>query len=258
MELKTIIITQARTGSSRLPGKVLLKAGNKTFLQIHAERLQKVRNADEVIIATTIHDDDLRIVEEATKLKIKCTRGSEQDVLSRFYETAKNAAADIVVRVTSDCPFADPELIGDMISYFKSHAYDYVSNTFEYTYPDGIDVEVMSFAALEKAFTEATLQSDKEHVTPFIRKKSDVANGDIFKAFNYVHPLPLTGITRLTLDEPADLNVLTRLIEILGTERPWHHYHEYLINNPNLNKLNNYIPSNEGYNKSLKQDETHN
>ena len=257
MELKTVIITQARTGSSRLPGKVLLKACNKTFLQIHAERLQKVLNADEIVIATTLNDEDVKIVEEAAKLNIKSTRGSEQDVLSRFYETAKYYAADIVVRVTSDCPFADPSLISDMIDYFKSHSYDYVSNTFEYTYPDGLDVEVMSFVALEKAFKEALLQSDREHVTPFIRKKSDVENGNIFKAFSYKNTVPLTEISRLTLDEPADLEVLTILVEILGTERPWQRYHEYLISNPILSKLNNFIPSNEGYDKSLKQDETH-
>lgn len=258
MELKTVIITQARTGSSRLPNKVLLKAGNKTFLQIHAERLKKVTNADEVIIATTINDEDIRIVQEAEKLQTKCTRGSEQDVLARFYETAKNSGADIVVRVTSDCPFTDPALISEMISYFQTHNYDYVSNTFEYTYPDGIDVEVMSFAALKIAFNEASLLSDREHVTPFIRKNSNVLNGDLFKAYSYKNAVPLLQNSRLTLDEVADLDVLTALIEKLGTDKPWQHYHEYLVKNPTLSKLNNFIPTNEGYNRSLKQDETHN
>ena len=258
MELKTVIITQARTGSSRLPGKVLLKAAGKTFLQIHVERLQRVMNADEIIIATSINENDIRIVEEASRLGIKCSRGSEDDVLARFYAASKNTNAEIIIRVTADCPFTDPVLIENMIKYFKEHDYDYITNTFEYTYPDGIDVEIMSFSALEKAFNEAGLKSDREHVTPFIRKNSDKKNGTIFKAFSYLNPYLLNELSRLTLDEPADLKVLTTLIELLGIERPWQDYHQYLINNPILNKQNNYIPTNEGYDKSLKQDETNN
>lgn len=258
MELKTVIITQARTGSSRLPGKVLLRAGGKSFLQIHAERLKKVTVADEVIVATSVNENDNRIQEEAERLGVRCSRGSEQDVLERYYEAAKNANADVIVRVTSDCPFADPEVITSMIRFFKNHNYDYVTNTFKYTYPDGIDVEIMSFYALTKAVKEAKLKSDREHVTPFIRKNSDIEGGILFKAFNYVNPQPLKGISRLTLDEPADLKVLTVLVEKLGIEKPWLDYHEYLINTPELNKLNNYISINEGYDKSLKQNGTHN
>lgn len=256
MALKTVIITQARIGSTRLPGKVLLKVAGKTFLQIHAERLQKVPNANELIIATSINEEDTRIVDEAKRLGITSFRGSEQDVLSRYYQAAKSVQADIIVRVTSDCPFIDSELIEHMINYFKAHKFDYISNTFEYTYPDGIDIEVMSFIALEKAFKEAKLNSDREHVTPFIQSNSDKKNGTIFKAFNYLNPQPLMELTRLTLDEPADLEVITTLINDLGTDRSWQEYHHHLINNPMLNRLNNSIPINEGYAKSLKNDET--
>lgn len=258
MELKTVIITQARTGSQRLPDKVLIKVAGKTFLQIHTERLQKVKNADEIIIATSVNENDIRIVKEAERLGINCCRGSEQDVLARFYAASKNTNADIIVRVTADCPFIDPLLIEDMIDYFKEHNFDFITNTFEYTYPDGIDVEIMSFFALEKAYYEASAKSDREHVTPYIRKNSNLKNGDMFKAFNYLNPLPTIELCRLTLDEPADLQVLSTLIDVLGFEKHWQEYNQYLINNPILNKLNKNIPTNEGYDKSLKQDEIYN
>lgn len=256
--MKTVIITQARIGSSRLPGKVLLRAAGKTFLQIHAERVSRTRLADEVIIATSVNEKDDLIAGEAAKLNIKCYRGSEEDVLERYYKAAKKANADIVVRVTSDCPFADPELMDEMILFFLENDYDYIANILEYTYPDGIDIEIMTFTSLEKAFNNAKLTSEREHVTPYIRKNSDLCGGNLFKAYNFANPQRLQEITRLTLDEPADLQVLTQLIETLGTERPWQVYYDHLLKNPQLNKLNNYISPNEGYDKSVKQDGTHN
>jgi len=258
LELKTVIITQARTGSSRLPEKVLLQAVGKTFLQIHAERLCRSKQTNEVIIATTVNANDIKIVNEAARLGIKCSRGSEDDVLSRYYHAAKEAGADIVVRVTSDCPFADPALIDELIVFFKNHQFDYVANVFVYTYPDGLDVEVMSYAALEYAYQHAVLKSEREHVTPYIRNQSDMEGGKTFKAYNYANAEKLTTLTRLTLDEPADLEVLSFLAETLGTERPWKDYYNYLENNPHINKINNYISANEGYEKSLQQDASNN
>lgn len=253
---KIVIITQARTGSSRLPGKVLLKAAGKTFLQIHAERLMKITTPHQFIIATTTKENDIKIVEEASRLGIAYSRGSEQDVLERYYQAAKSAGADIVVRVTSDCPFADPVVVDSMLRFFLDHQYDYVSNTFEYTYPDGLDTEIMTFAALEKAYLEAVLPSEREHVTPFIRTHADLLGGTIFKAHNFINPEKPEGITRLTLDEPQDLEVFTQLIEALGPELPWQAYHEYLIKHPGLNEVNSFISSNKGYAKSIKQDDT--
>ncbi len=254
MELKTVIITQARFGSSRLPGKVMLKASGKSFLEIHTSRIKQSVLANEVIIATSLNDADNVIADEAKLLHIKCSRGSEQDVLARYFYAAKDSGADIIVRVTSDCPFADPVLIDEMLQHFFDGKYDYLSNTFEYSFPDGIDVEIMSFTALEKAFYEADLPSEREHVTPYIRKNSDLEGGNLFKAFNFRNPVTLPEITRLTLDEPADQQVLTLLVEKLGTGKPWRAYHDYLIEHPEIKQLNSYISINEGYDKSLKQD----
>lgn len=254
--MKTVIITQARSGSSRLPGKVLLKAAGKTFLEIHTERLKKSVLCDEIIIATTESESDQVIADEAARLQVKCSRGSELDVLARYYKAAKESGADIIVRVTSDCPFVDPALVDEMLQLFYVSTFDYISNTLAYSYPDGIDVEIMSISALEAAFNQATLSSEREHVTPYIRKHSDQEGGTLFKAYNFINPFPLEEITRLTLDEPADLQLLTHLIEELGTGKPWRFYHDYLMEHPEIKQINSYISMNEGYHKSLKQDGT--
>lgn len=258
MELKPVIITQARTGSTRLPGKVLQKVAGKTFLQIHAERIRKSKLCKEVIIATSVNVNDERIAQVAESLGFTCSRGSENDVLSRYYHAAKDSGADIVIRVTSDCPFADPELIDEMLQFFMDNNYDYVSNTYKYTYPDGIDVEIMSFKALEIAYNDATLTSEREHVTPFIRTNSDIEGGKLFRGFNFTNRDALEVTTRMTLDEPADQQLLTILIEKLGTDKSWKKYYEYLLENPEINKINNFISINEGYEKSVKQDAANN
>ncbi|RYF88961.1 MAG: hypothetical protein EOO03_07150 [Chitinophagaceae bacterium] len=211
---------------------------------------------DEIIIATSENISDDVIAAEAARLKVRCSRGSEMDVLARYHKAAKESGADVIVRVTSDCPFVDPTLIDEMLRLFHASAYDYVSNTLTYTYPDGIDVEIFTMAALEQAFSRAALPSEREHVTPYIRKHSDQQGENVFKAFNFCNPEPIQEITRLTLDEPADLQLLTQLVEQLGTGEPWRTYHDHLMEHPEIKQINAYISLNEGYHKSLKQDGT--
>lgn len=195
---------QARIGSSRLPGKVLKKISGKTVLEHDIDRLKRVNNIDEIVIATTVKEGDSKIVDEANKLGVKFFRGSEDDVLSRYYFAAKENNADVVVRVTSDCPLLDSEVTEEIIKYYLDNytKYDYVSNTLDRTYPRGLDTEVFSFKALEKAYNEAKEKFQREHVTPFIWDK----NGD-FSTFQFKKYEDNSNL-RLTLDTDEDLELI--------------------------------------------------
>ncbi len=168
--MKTVIIDQARMTSTRLPGKVMKEILGKPLLEYQIERLRRVDEADEVVIATTTNNSDQPIVELCEDLGVAYYCGSEEDVLSRYYEAAVNFAADTVVRVTSDCPLIDPAVVDKVIKYYKNKRdnYDYVSNTLQRTYPRGMDTEVFPFKALEEAFLNAGEQPEREHVTPYI------------------------------------------------------------------------------------------
>lgn len=171
--MKTVIIVQARMTSTRLPGKVLKKVLDKSLLEYLIERLRRVKLADKIVIATTINDTDQPIVELCERLSVPYFRGSEEDVLSRYYEAALSYKADVIVRVTSDCPIIDPQVIDKVILFYLEHhtKYDYVSNCLERTYPRGMDTEVFSFKVLNDAYKEAATQSEREHVTPFIYRQ---------------------------------------------------------------------------------------
>ena len=252
MEIKTIIVTQARIGSTRLPGKVLKEVDGKTLLQIHLERLNKCKKADDVIVATTVNDVDAEIYNKALEWGYKSFRGSELNVLERFYEAVKNHKPDWIVRVTSDCPLLDPKLVDDVITYAQNHDYDYVSNGLIEHFPDGQDVEVFKFSALELALKNAKLTSELEHVTPYIINNSDVRGGKIFSGKNYDCEKDYSHI-RMTVDEPRDFDLMEYLIQKLGTEKTWLEYTNYMIEN-DLTKMNDQIIRNEGLLKSLKKD----
>jgi spore coat polysaccharide biosynthesis protein SpsF len=214
--MKTVIIVQARMTSTRLPGKVLKAVLGKPLLEYQWERLRKVSQVDEIIIATTTNDTDRPIVEFCETRGIACFRGSEQDVLSRYYEAATKAQADVVVRVTSDCPMIDPEIVETAISEFLSYgdACDYLSNTVKRSYPRGLDVEVMSFVALEAAGHAARKQGDREHVTSYI-----YTHPAIFQVRQLVGEEDLTE-HRWTVDEPADLELISMMLEALYPVTP--------------------------------------
>ena len=158
--MKVVCIMQARVGSSRLPGKVLKDICGKTVLEHDINRLKLVPNIDEIVIATTVQKQDDKIVDEANRLGVKYFRGSEEDVLSRYYFAAKENNADIVIRVTSDCPCLDYNIINDMVNIFieKNHKIDYMNNTLDRTYPRGYDVEIFSYNVLENAFKNAKIE----------------------------------------------------------------------------------------------------
>lgn len=252
MEIKTILITQARIGSTRLPGKVLKEVAGKSLLQIHLDRLQKCSRISEIIVATTTKVEDSIIYDKAIEWGLSASRGSESDVLDRFYQAVKDKKADWIVRVTSDCPLIDAELVDKVIAFAQENEVDYCSNGFIENYPDGQDVEVFKFSALETAWENAKLLSEREHVTPYIRNNSNYKGGDLFTAINYPCEFDFSKI-RITVDEIRDYELIVLLINKLGTEKSWIEYTNYIIEN-NLTKVNDQIIRNEGLLKSLKND----
>ena len=215
-KMKTVIIVQARMTSTRLPGKILKKVLGKSLLEYQIERLGQVKLADEVVIATTINETDEPIVQLCNNLSTPYFRGSQEDVLSRYYETAKAHQADLIVRVTSDCPLIDPQVIDRVIKFYIDHQteYDYVSNSLERTYPRGMDTEVFSFNALQEAFLGATALPDREHVTPFIhRQPQRYSLASVNYSDNQSHH-------RWTVDTPEDFELIKRILEAIYPNLP--------------------------------------
>lgn len=209
--MRTVIIAQARMTSSRLPGKVMKTVLGKPLLAYFIERLQRATLADQVIIATTTNETDEPIVELCRSLSVGFTRGSENDVLQRYFDASVVTCADTVVRVTSDCPLIDPALIDDAIALFRQRAgqTDYVSNSLTITYPRGMDVEVFSFRALAEAHAKATQNVEREHVTPFLYQ-----HPEMFRIEEIQSPHDLSR-HRWTVDTPEDLELITRILEAL-------------------------------------------
>lgn len=244
----TVIITQARTGSSRFPGKVLTKTtSGKTLLDLHLHRLLKCKNVTEIVVATTINEVDDKIVHGLNHNNILIFRGSEQNVLERYYFAAMGIKADIIVRVTSDCPLIDPILVDEVIKEFSNKNVDYISNTQNETYPDGQDIEVFSFKALEKCYFNATLKYHQEHVTPFIKENPKMFKIACFDSkINYNH-------IRMTVDVEDDLKVIDQLIDDLGEDASWTEYKDSYLRKE-LSKINGTQIRNEGLIKSIQNE----
>ena len=173
-------------------------------------------------------------------------------MLDRFYKTVKDKKADWIVRVTSDCPLIDPELVDKVIDFVQTNNKDYGSNTLIENFPDGQDIEVIKFSALEIAWRNAKLSSEREHVTPFIRNNSDFKGGHLFSAINYPCDFDFSKI-RMTVDESKDFELIKKLINDLGIDKTWLEYTNHIIQN-NLTEINDSIIRNEGLLKSLKND----
>lgn len=253
--MKVLAITQARYGSTRLPAKILKEVNGITLLEYHLKRLLKSSKIDKLKIATTGEDGSKFIVEIADKLGIGYHKGSVDDVLSRFYDTAKDENPEYVVRLTSDCPLIDPEVVDQLIEFAINSDYDYVSTDAE-SFPDGLDVEVFKFSALERAYKEANLKSEREHVTPYIWKNGTACGGTLFKSFKFKNPAGDYNANdhRITLDEPEDFEVIKNLIEVLGPDRPWLDYINFLVSHKDIYEINSRFGNNEGYAKSVKND----
>lgn len=204
------IIIQARMGSTRLPGKVMLELEGEPVLWHIFNRLKYCQGADEVILATTTQEKDGLLAELAKKNRIKIFRGSEDDVLSRYYYAASENKLDVVIRVTADCPLIDPQIIDEMTrGFLDKPGTDFLANTIKRTFPRGLDVEILSFAALQKAFSEAKGSYAKEHVTPYIYE-----NKGLFNIRNFENSKDLSGL-RWTLDEEKDFEFIKEIYKRL-------------------------------------------
>ncbi len=210
MEAKIGFIVQARMGSTRLPGKSLMKIGDKEMLLFLIERLEMVKHEKEIVLATTTSDLDDYLVKFATQKGLAVFRGSENNVLERFFLCAKKFSFDIIVRITADDPFKDPNVIEKALNIFLENEFEYVSNTIQPTYPEGIDIEIFSFEALEKSFNESTKDYEKQHVTPFI-----LDNDTLFKSFNFKNEKDYSQF-RLTCDYQEDLDFLNKIYSHLN------------------------------------------
>jgi spore coat polysaccharide biosynthesis protein SpsF len=235
--MRVVAIIQARMGSTRLPSKVLKDLGGDTVLARVVSRVHRCRFVDEVVVATSKDPADDIILKECQRLGTRVFRGSEQDVLDRYYGAAREAQAEVVVRITSDCPLIDPGVSDKTIQAFLDAWPDYASNVLERTYPRGLDTEVMTFAAIESAWRDAREPYQREHVTPFL----------------YQHPerfrlLSVKGDHdysqyRWTLDAPEDLEFL-RAVYARSVDRQdlsWQDVLSMVEREPELAEINRHI-----------------
>ena len=206
MLIKVLAIVQARMSSKRLPGKVLKKINGISLIEILFHRLSKSSQIDKIILATSTNEENNTLSEQIKNIGFDVFRGSEKDVLCRFYQAAKQYNPQTIVRITGDCPIIDPDLVDEVIDFFyQDPVHDYVSNVCPPTFPDGLDVEVFSMNSLEKAHKNATSHMDREHVTPFIRSNQD------FTCKNYYHFEDLSD-NRWTVDDINDLKVVKNIL----------------------------------------------
>ncbi len=246
-------IIQARMGSTRLPGKTLADVYGRPMLARLVARAQRVPGVERVLIATTEKPADAALVRFAADQGLPAYAGSEDDVLDRFYQAACRHGVSVVVRVTPDCPLLDPAVAGQVLARFldAGGALDYVSNTQPPTFPDGLDTEVFSFAALEHAWRVATKWSDREHVTPYVWNPANR-----FRLANVTHDPDLSA-RRWTVDTEQDLQFVRAVYERLGNAAETAGMHEILDllqRHPELEAINRGPARNEGYAKSVRAD----
>jgi len=236
--MRIVAIIQARMGSTRLPGKTLQDLAGKTVLMRVVERVRRMQRIDDLAIATTVNDQDDLIEKTCQENGVLAFRGNEEDVLDRYYRAACFFHADTIVRITADCPLIDPELSDHVIQQFLERKPDYASNVMLRTYPRGLDTEVMSLLALERAWQKATDAYQRAHVTPYI----------------YQHPesfvlLSVTGEEdqsrhRWTLDTPEDMQFLRMLYAKLPSSNGfgWREVLKILDREPELVNINQHVP----------------
>lgn len=246
-----LAILQARLSSRRLSQKVLKSILGKPMLLRQVERLKRSKRIDRLIVATSTESSDDDIEKLCSENNIACHRGKLDDVLDRYYQAAKPLNPKYIVRLTADCPLADPDVIDDVISFYMNGNFDYASNTLEPTFPDGLDIEILKYSSLEQTWKEAILPSEREHVTPFIYK-----NPQRFILGNFEHSSDLSHL-RWTVDEPEDFEFVTLIYEALYHQNSAFSMFDILDlleKKPELSRINNMYARNEGYQKSLDDD----
>ncbi len=215
--MRTLAVIQARMGSTRLPGKVMKRLANHPALFWCYTRVKNARTVDEVIVATSHLSQDNPIAEFCQLNHWPCYRGSETDVLDRFYQSARPYQPLGVVRITADCPLIDPDLIDLVVSafYARTPSVDYLSNVHPRTFPRGLDVEVASFCAIERAWRAAEDPYSREHVTPYLYQ-----HPELFRLASITNTEDLSGL-RWTLDTMEDYQLINSLCEVIDVTSPW-------------------------------------
>lgn len=250
-----LAVLQARFSSSRLPGKVLKDLLGEPMLYRQIERVSRSERIDKLVVATSTDSSDEPIEKMCRDKGVHCFRGSLDDVLDRFYRAAEPFFPDNIVRLTGDCPLIDPNVIDSIVELHLAERNDYTSNTISPTFPDGLDAEVVTWNALKTAWENATLPSEREHVTPFIHKRPER-----FRLGNYVRPKGDLSHLRWTVDEPEDFLFVQKVYGTLYPENPLFSTGEILKllhEHPEIEKINNAFERNEGYAKSLITDEAY-
>ena len=244
-------ILQARMSSSRLPGKALKPLLGKPMLERQVERLLRSRRITTLVLATSSDKSDDPLAELCARMNVACFRGSLNDVLDRFYQAACAFPSDTIVRLTGDCPLADPDLIDRVITHFEESRVDYASNTLTPTFPDGLDAEVFSFEALRTAWQEARLPSEREHVTSYLYKHP---NQFRLACLRYSEDL---SSLRWTVDESKDFEFVESVYQALYPSNPtfsWTDVLAWVRAHPEKQAINSEHERNEGYQRSLKSD----
>lgn len=248
---KIVAIVQARMGSTRLPGKVLVDLAGRPAIARLLERLTTAPGVDQVWVACSDRPADDPLAETVAALGVPVFRGDENDVLSRYAAVAERTGADAVVRITGDCPLVDPAVVGQVVAAWRASTADFVSNTLVRSFPDGLDVEVFSRAALDRAHAEAEHPFLRMHVTPYIhgRLKDRLPWGG-FSNEQVVHSQDFSHL-RWTLDEPADRDFLARVFAELPADAGWQQVVALLTRRPDLLIVNRQIGLNEGSARDL-------
>ena len=249
--MRYLVLIQARCGSSRLPNKVLMSLNGKTVIETVIERVKRSEQIEEVIVVTSIEKCNLPIIELCARNYIRVFVGSENDVLDRYYQAAKLIRPEYVVRVTGDCPLFDGKLLDEAIEQMETDS-DYMGMLSE-TFADGLDIEIIKFSALKKAWEEAKMQSQREHVTQYI-----IQNPEKFKLQDFKHQGVNFGEKRWTLDEPEDYQFIESVVKKMNQAGKANFSYKDILDllekEPELEDINKKYARNEGLQKSLRED----
>jgi spore coat polysaccharide biosynthesis protein SpsF len=247
-----VAVLQARISSTRLPGKVLLPLLGEPMLSRQIERVRQARSLTELIVATSTESSDDVLAGECARMGVACSRGSLSDVLDRFYRAIEPTRATVLVRLTGDCPLICPDIVDAVVALREQGDFDYASNVRVPSFPDGLDVEVMTRQALSRAWEQASLASEREHVTPYIWK-----HPELFRIGSHTSPVDYSAY-RWTVDEPRDFALVSAVYERLYPSNPNFRMADVLQlldSEPALKRLNAGIAANMGYLKSLEDDQ---
>lgn len=239
--MRVVALVQARMGSTRLPNKVMKPMMGVPMIELLLARLSRSKEVHQVVVATSVDERNAPLVDHVQTLGFACERGSEQDVLDRFIQAGRAHRADVVVRITGDCPLVDPALVDEAVRRFKASDVDYFSNVTPPTYPDGLDIEVCAFPALERVSRETTKLFDHEHVTPYMRESGR------FKTASMQHDEDLSAL-RWTVDESVDFDVIERVFRHFHprTDFTWTEVLALQREKPELFESNERLARNEG------------